>query len=206
MAGIDKTYVKSWEDYKIVRDWVESVGQVKDDFGNIFSPLDWLSEWEESDFKGTQELPIWNTPLYLDVWLIRHCPLPIIQSRLQEQYGEEYVEIKEGRSVYDHYVRPAASSQFKVYPPGYFPRGINRSRYYYIDIQEDSGDWMFDDEGEKWVNWKECRPWNTNTMTISGPITRRKFKRVIQKCGFPAGVKLMCYPNYGEFFEVVIKK
>ena len=51
MAGIDKTYVSTWEDYKAAYDWASSVGTVKDDFGNVFAPLDWIAEWEEAEFK-----------------------------------------------------------------------------------------------------------------------------------------------------------
>ena len=202
-------WMAEWEE----AEFKECIENQKERYRNYYAdPIhvqeakDALGQDWEPDKEGIGEMVLWNTPTYFDVWLIRYCPLDFIQERLKQQYASSYLELKERRSEYDLYTRPAASSHFKISPAGYFLRGINRSRNFYIDIQEESGDWMFDDEGEKWVNWKECRPWNTNTMTISGPITRRKFKRVIQKCGFPAGTKLICYPNYGESFEVVIKK
>ena len=55
MAGIDKTYVTCWEDYKAAYDWALSVGTVTDDFGNIFAPFDWMAEWEEAEFKESIE-------------------------------------------------------------------------------------------------------------------------------------------------------
>ena len=240
MAGIDKTYVTNWTDYKEAYDWAKSVGTVTDDFGNIFAPLDWMAEYEEAEFKesieaqkeryrnyykdpkhvqeakdalgndwepepeGKGELVLWNTPTYFDVWLIRYCPIDFIQERLRQQYGSSYIEIKERRSEYDHYVRPAASSHFKILPLGSFPRIRQRDLRLHVQIKDT--DWMYSEETGKWHHWLECREWNTNTETIKGPITRRKFKRYIKKCGFPAGVRLRCYSSYGHFFEVVIKK
>lgn len=240
MAGIDKTYVTCWEDYKAVYDWALQVGTVKDDFGNVFAPLDWMAEYEEPEFKesieaqkeryrnyyadpkhlqeakdvlgqdwepepeGTGELVLWNTPTYFDVWLIRNCPIDFIQDRLRQQYGKSYIEIKERRSEYDLYTRPAASKHFKVLPLSSFPR--IRARNLWLYIQSENSDWMYDDEMGEWSHWLECRQWNTNTMDAKGPITRRKLKRIISKCGFPAGVKLRVCSNYGHVFEVVIKK
>lgn len=40
MAGIDKTYVKSWQDYCEIVDWCNSVGEVTDDYGKTFRPID----------------------------------------------------------------------------------------------------------------------------------------------------------------------
>ena len=240
MAGIDKTYVTCWEDYKAVYDWASSGGTVTDDFGGVFAPLDWMAEWEEAEFKesieaqreryrnyykdpkhvqeaksalgenwepdkeGKGELVLWNTPTYFDIWLIRYCPIDFIQGRLKQQYASSYIEIKERRSEYDHYVRPAASSHFKILPLGSFPR--IRQRNLRLGVQVEDTDWMYSDETGEWHHWLECREWNTNTETIRGPFTRRKFKRYIKKCGFPAGVRLRVYSNYGHFFEVVIKK
>ena len=240
MAGIDRTYVTCWEDYKAAYDWASSVGTVKDDFGNVFAPLDWIAEWEEAEFKecieaqkeryrnyytdpthvqeaksalgqdwepdkeGKAEIVLWNTPTYFDVWLIRNCPLEFIQDRLRQQYGKSYTKIKERRSEYDLYTRPAASKHFKVLPLSSFPR--IRARNLWLYIQSEGSDWMYDDEMKLWSHWLECRQWNTNTMDAKGPITRRKLKRIISKCGFPAGVKLRVCSNYGASFEVVIKK
>ena len=240
MAGIDKTYVTCLEDYVEVKDWASSVGTVTDDFGNTFSPLDWMAEYEETEFNESiksqrnwwidfyedpthlqkakeslgqdwefkseevGELVLWNTPTYFDIWLIRNCPIDFIQKRLQFQYSDSYEEIKERRSEYDLYVRPAASKHFKVLPLSSFPR--IRARNLWLYIQSEGSDWMYDDEMKLWSHWLECRQWNTNTMDAKGPITRRKLKRIISKCGFPAGVKLRVCSNYGHVFEVVIKK
>ena len=55
MAGIDKTYIKSWEQYAELRDFFLSCGKVTDDYGNVFEPIDYLWEQEETEFKETIE-------------------------------------------------------------------------------------------------------------------------------------------------------
>ena len=50
MAGIDKTYVKSWQDYCEIVDWCNSVGEVTDDYGKTFRPIDWVYQYKESEF------------------------------------------------------------------------------------------------------------------------------------------------------------
>ena len=38
MANINKTFVKSYKDYKEVLDWCKSIGIVTDDYGNKIQP------------------------------------------------------------------------------------------------------------------------------------------------------------------------
>ena len=38
MAAIDKTYIKSWDQYVELRDFFTSCGEVTDDYGNVFEP------------------------------------------------------------------------------------------------------------------------------------------------------------------------
>lgn len=55
MAAIDKTYIKSWNQYSELREFFTSCGEVTDDYGNIFQPIDYLWKREETDFKETVE-------------------------------------------------------------------------------------------------------------------------------------------------------
>ena len=246
MAGIDKTYVTNWEDYKAAYDWVSQVGRVKDDFGNIFYPLDWMAEYTEFEFReciesqkkryreyyadpihvqeakdvlgqdwepnpeGAGELVLWNTPTYFDIWLIRNCPIDFIQDRLKQQYASDYDEIKERRSVYDNYVKPAAGSHFKIALSGLggkveasFPRV--RAKWYHFQVLN-SSDWYYSDETKEWHHWLECREWNTNTADIRGCLTKRKLKRIILKWGFPAGTILRVYSSHGHLFQILVKR
>lgn len=55
MAAIDKTYIKSWDQYSELREFFTSCGEVTDDYGNIFNPIDYLWKRDESEFKETIE-------------------------------------------------------------------------------------------------------------------------------------------------------
>ena len=235
MAGIDKTYVRSWEDYVKIRDWVKSVGEVKDDFGNIFSPLDWMIWYEEIEFKeaienqrkryisyysdsrhiqeakecrgedwepkpeSVGELMLWNTPTFFDIWLIRECPISFIQDRLYQQYGTSYTELKERKSVYDLYVRPAASFHFKLSPRVFSKRKcwweIKATDFYY---NRDQG---------KWYHWLECREFTDDSFSFRGYLGKRKLARELKKWGFPAGTKIeIINMEEGTYVWLVIKK
>ena len=100
MAGIDKTYITSYDDYKKVIDWCKgksfklSNGQVIYPSNFIYYPDITKEEWDENEKMFKQEYPdgqydkiLWNTPIYFDIWLIRNCPFDFIQNRLKEQYG-----------------------------------------------------------------------------------------------------------------------
>lgn len=240
MAGIDKTFVKTWKDYSQIKTWVESVGQVKDDFGNIFSPIDWFSEYTKKEFDGiisrqreryknyysipenvqrekdiwgeswepnpeeAGEVFIWNTPTFLDIWLIRNCPLEIIQKRLRQQYSSSYNEIKERKSEYDTYKRSAASFHFKITRVLSFPRIRSRNLKLYFQCHE--LDWDFNTEDGKWYNILECKDCDFGTPYILGPVTKKKLARLIKKWGLPAGINLVAYSNYGHHFEFQIKR
>lgn len=85
MASIDKTYV-NWEEYKQVREFFtkEIKAQIKKDLGFSFT------YWKQpKKFEG--EVPIWNTPTIVDMWLAKNCPLKCIQDRLHEQYPENWI-------------------------------------------------------------------------------------------------------------------
>lgn len=129
MSAIDKTYVKTFEEYKEVLDWAKIVGN----FQLTYRPVDWdpdragtftvnlfdwiaypnmTEDWWNTDLKqwldchpGQKEKDfpghlLWNTPAELDEWLMLNCPLEVIQSRLNEQYDSEYRQaVKDGKIV-----------------------------------------------------------------------------------------------------------
>ena len=96
MAGIDKTYVKSYKDYIEVLDWCKNIGIVIDDYGNKIQPYLWLynPNLTENDFnkdKNNKQYIIWNTTLIQDLYIIRYCPCKVIQKRMKEVYSIDYI-------------------------------------------------------------------------------------------------------------------
>lgn len=99
MSGIDKTYTKSYKDYKEVLDWCKNIDIVTDDYGNKIQPYLWLynSNLTENDFSkdengNNKKYIIWNTTLIQDLYLIRHCPCKIVQKRMREVYSSDYID------------------------------------------------------------------------------------------------------------------
>lgn len=164
MACIDKTYFKSYEQYKEVSDWCHQQGTIIDDYGNKFTLTDYLprkskfnyetgnfddlgeydeayiNEAFESQIKEGREpsLMLWNTGSLFDVYLIRHCPVGFVQERLKEQYCDEYDEILKHEYVYDRYERNGLDNpHFKLeYSYGNVPlRHVPRFLdYWYINV------------------------------------------------------------------------
>ena len=141
MAGIDKTYISSYEDYKKIIDWCKGKSFTLKD-GSVIIPSNYIyspditeEQWNvdkkayEDKYKGwTYERVLWNTPTYFDIWLIRNCPFDFIQERLKEQYGGSwskaafteyndtslYEQIKNGTSIFDTYQRNGLGWKSKV--------------------------------------------------------------------------------------------
>lgn len=247
MAGIDKTFVSSWKDYKEIRDWALSVGTVDDDYENRITPINWFyypdlteekfndgqtREWERAkkrysekdgkkyyqyyinrygeDFINNPELffevVIWNTSELFDIWLMRHCPLKIIQNRLKEQYGEKYIkEVLEKRTRFDTFVReynfrPHFKIE-KILDDKYSGDDIkwwvepveetnSESPYFEnpLSYYEVEGSWHF--EFEAYLSPKNTE-WTSNICcSIHGKLSEGKIYRILRKWGLPSGVKL----------------
>lgn len=255
MAGIDKTYVKTYEQYKIVRDWC------KDKFitsknGNKIQAIDFLydkdmseeyfNQWRnniiqsnirnynmsEEEAETHVEIPIWNTPLYFDVWLIKNCPIDFIQERLKVQYGKTFYKIKENTSIYDKYKRNGLGKHFhyKV-----IKRPIIHPRYHfnyydhwdnYKDYKEKKKPWwdieIFDinpntnkrvywwvnTEDNYWTNNLEAQPFDTSLMMVKKKnMNIHKIIRMIKQWDLPEGTQVQINNRYFCYGWVInIKK
>lgn len=98
MANIDKTYAKSYKEYKEVLDWCKSIGIVTDDYGNKIQPYLWLfynnltkNDFDKDKNRNDKQCIIWNTSIIQDLYL-RHRPYKIVQKRMREAYSSEYIE------------------------------------------------------------------------------------------------------------------
>ena len=99
MANIDKTFVKSYKDYKEVLNWCKSIGTVTDDYGNKIQPYLWLfcnnltkNDFGKDEYGNNKKYIIWNTTLIQDLYLIRHCPCKVVQKRMREVYSPDYIK------------------------------------------------------------------------------------------------------------------
>lgn len=172
MAAIDKTYVNNWKDYCEIVDWCK-----KNKFtcpnGTVirFYPY----EWEEHHFENGNEYPVLNTSQTQDYFLIKYCPIQVVQNRMKEVYDEdEYMSILNGTSEFDKFVRPPKVDHIKlIKKPYYYEPDKYYSKTYgswtrdsfEIDV-ELPDDWTgyawYNDDSQQWVLPYELGTWNCN--------------------------------------------
>ncbi len=224
MAAIDKTYVTNWNDYVEIRDWCIAQGSVTDDYGNHFSPIDFLIEYEEKDFENINERPIWNTPTYFDIYLIRNCPIELIQKRLKEQYGggwsktafnenndnNLYYQIKNRTSPYDTYKRNGTKGnlKFSIIKKSYFNRFKDDDLTWFITVYEP--DMNYNSEDNAWYSHYECKEWSSNAAYMRGSLSKSKLRRLLNRWNFPDGTIIRFCGDWHRYiqkeFEVRVTK
>lgn len=187
MAAIDKTYVNNWEDYCKIIDWCKNNSFTCPN-GTIirFYPY----KWEKHNFKDGWERPILNTSYTEDYFLIKYCPIKVIQDRMKEVYDEEeYNSILNGTSEFDKFVRPTKVNHIKlIKKPHYYRPAKYFSRYskkwildkYTVDIDL-PGEWgkypSYNENDQQWL-----LPNELGIGTISSPDLKCKsWKALIRK-------------------------
>lgn len=225
MAAIDKTYIKTYNQYKEVYDWCKDIVVT---FNNkiSFKPSDFICEYTEDDFNQLPEngeLVLWNTPYYMDKWLIRNCPIVFIQKRLKEQYGNDYEDIKNGNC--EMYERNGLGKDihFKVIKK---PHVYHRFSFIYIDrqnqlrvykenrkglweisIEDEDNYWCYNKEYDYWTNITEGFPFDSHTCTIKKKnLNIKSIYRYFRKWNLPAGIKITIDNIWFDFgWELITK-
>lgn len=195
-ACIDKTYL-SYKDYLTLKDWCK---QTKLIYANNKegSPMDFLLLYNEP-YEG--EAPVWNTSESFDRWLYFNCPLPFIQERLKEQYGnpDEYFN----KSI----IKLESGTRYiQLTKPKFKWRGACT-----IDI---CFDWDFlyyyNKSDNNWYDYGELlSPYDNLFIGYAHikNITKRKLNRLIKKWKLPIGTILNISNIYlGSDYKIKIIK
>lgn len=250
MAGIDKTYISDYEQYKEVRDWCKDKKVVLKN-GLSFNADDFLydkdmseesfNEWKEEVIQNSMkmynesyedaekhfEIPLWNTPTYFDIWLIRNCPIDFIQDRLKVQYGESYNQIKNYTSSYDTYKRNGLGKNFHykiIKKPNWKPRfnfiytdragnkivyKEKRKPWWFVELTDLSGNiftWDANEDYNYWTNGDEALPYTSNMMDIKKKnLNIHNIIRMIKHWDLPANTRVKVvnrYFNYGWIIDI----
>ena len=184
MAGIDKTYVKTWQEYQDLVNWLEQ-NQFKCPNGDIIEIPHY--GWSKEDFDGERERPVLNTTQEEDYFLIKYCPLKFVQDRMKEVYDEEYYNsVKNGTSPYDTFTKEGRLGDGKVKLQKIRGRG-KKSKYLYWTDSSSYG-LRFSEETNKWLWPYELGNWNTSTADKCHSI--KALIRQIRKWQLPKGTGL----------------
>ena len=212
MAGIDKTYTSSWGEYQSLVEWCRGKSFTLKN-GDIIYPREYIYQWSKEDFDGKKELPIWNTTTYLDIWLIRNCPLKFIQDRLKEQYSEGwskmaftdyneddmYYKILTYTSPYDvnwrildcshkFYVKYKVNNKFK-----------DDNLYWWVTILNDG--WWYNEKHNMWYHNEDALPIDSNYAHFRGNISKRKLARLIKHWDLPKGTQIQFEGDYKRYIQ-----
>lgn len=203
MAAIDKIYITSIEQYREYKKWCDSVPYQHDSIGNLWHPSEFMYPGTEREYiiglRHNKEIALCNNPDYVDVFLIRNCPIEFIQNRLKEQYGDEYNHILNYTSMYDTY-KPTISTKFKIVTK---PSVNYRIGYWSVEV-ESMGTYL------RYSEKKHC--WKTNFdlcycdsyYVHYKHIDLRKIRRLIKKWGLPVGTTVhFIGPCVGQDYIIV---
>ena len=225
MAAIDKTYYRTYSEYKEVRDWCASFGIVQDKYGNRFNPLDFLYDWNmtEKEFEEKKKefiarnpgrpfyQVLWNTPTYFDIWLIRNCNIPLIVETLELQYNQEFIEkAKLGALDCDTYQRNGLGKRARVTILKR-PDFNYRTRFWHIEVNGDiekDGYWSYAKDIREWNCTKSCKAsYGSSAYTYPGYLSLRALIRKIRSWNLPEGVEVEATGRYiGQEWRVKVRK
>lgn len=227
MAGIDKTYISSYEDYRKVINWCKDKSfKLKN--GKIIKPSDFIyypditreewNEWKEEYNKKYPnykfELVLWNTPTYLDVWLIRNCPIDFIQERLKEQYSggwsktaftdhnesNLYDQIKNYTSIYDTYQRNGLGKNAKIIIKQYGFPIRDKKCFWWIEVNNpwsaftkkrlflgNKDTYWYNENNNEWYTVNELMDYTSSCAHREGTLTVKNIVNLVKKWNFPKG-------------------
>lgn len=215
MAGIDKTYVDNWEDWKSICDWMKSFkrelpnGTVVEGKNYLYYPDATKEEIEDWIKEVNGKIPVMNTSSTMDYFLIRECPLEVIQSNMKAVYSKEYYEdIKNGTSEYDKFVRPVGGKHIKMIKKPFYYKPEKQDGFVVdVEIPNASYSWYYYDHNY----WSMPYELIAGSCMSSADVYCKSHKALIRKIlkwNLPIGtkVKVSHFRWKGGECEYIVKK
>lgn len=203
MAGIDKTYTTSYVEYKKLKDWADK--QIVTFFDGYTQCIgDYVWSYDKNTFDG-REIPVMNTPEWLDMYLIQKCKLEFVLSRMKDVYAEDsynkakFVDFKKIPENYkkNRKVKITKTIGITKYPIHNKPYGGYRS--WWIQCKDD---FNYNDNTKVWSSWDTYYPTYSNTSHIK---SLKGVVRHFRKQYLPEGVVFTISGRYvGEEYTATI--
>lgn len=217
MAAIDKTYVTTKEEYLEIRNWMENFTKELPN-GMILYGGDFIYDVEDLDevFPCETGFPVMNTSTTMDYFLIKECPIKLVQDRMKSVYSEDYYNsVKNGTSDFDKFVRPEGGKHVKLIKK---PRRNFHYKWYNeyrkkrirdkftvdVILPDNVYSWYY----EEYDHWEipgelvHGRHFSSDATVKVGSV--KALKRVVRKWNLPVGTKVRFHAlrycgMYGEF-------
>ena len=206
MAGIDKMFLRKWEDYVEFKKWCEAQPQLIDKYGKKERITEYLYQYDEP---FTREMPVFMAPCYVDAYVIRNCPLEEMQKELKLHYGQSYEDIKAGKL----YIKPTTDSIYYIgrhvtmtkWPGKKYNRPVIGNLHIDIDVPDDLPYMWYNDSTN---TWDFCDEYVISDCVSSATWVRtiKALKRKIRKWRLPIGTVVKASGRYvGEDWEFIVK-
>lgn len=189
MAAIDKTYINNKKDYEDLKNWVSTQKTCTTPIGETFNIRDYMYKWDENSvlraLENGKEIPIWNTPVAVDKYLYKNCPLKFVQDRLKDQYGDPE-ELLTKSEDYEY-------GKCKVLK---FPKVFKDIEVEFKVMNEFYEYLVFSKPTNKWVEFEDV-------LSLSGQYTcglsMRKLRRLLKTWSIPKGYAVYARMYCGNY-------
>lgn len=220
MAGIDKTYVSNYQDWKEITDYMKNAeftcpnGIVLKGIDNLLYP-DMSKDEVESWLSERESIPVMSTSNSMDYFLIKNCHIKCVQDTMKVVYNEtHYNSILNGNSDYDTFVKPEVGKHVRITKK---PKYNNLSKYkrfgrYYkqhsYEIEFRYNDWFvaYNKEHDIFILPDELGE-GTDMCIKMNCKTLKSLIRKVRKLNIPIGTVVrftgMCI---GEDGEMIVTK
>lgn len=202
MAGIDKIYCSSYEEYKEFYDWAKTQFITFFD-GYKINVSNWIGEFEKEDFDNYGEIPITNSPTWLDAYLLQHCKSQFVLNRLNQVYSEDYVlKLKQVdfSKLPNDYKRKRKVIIEKIINTT-FPLNSEDNQNIWWRLSCDNDFW-YNDDTKKWVHREQMYPFNTTTAHLK---TIKSVVKHLRNQYLPKGVVFTLAGIYvGQVYKITI--
>ena len=210
MAAIDKTYVKTIEEYLEIKTWMENFTRTLPNgmvlhgsnfMYNIVNPYD--------VFPCETGYPVMNTSSTMDYFLIKECPIKLIQDRMKSVYSEDYYNsVKNGTSDFDTFVRPESGkhlklirkpirhSPYKLYSD-YLKKHVQDKYYVYVILPNGNYSWYYEDY-DHWAMEGELTCGNFSSDALLNVGSLKALTRVVKRWNLPVGSRV-CFHGLRHF-------
>lgn len=159
-------------------------------------------DWLDYVDKFFGEICLWNTPSWLDIFLIRNCPVSFIQDRLREQYKDSYDDILNKTGEFAERKAKVGHS-FKM-------QRVTVSKTIYVDVfvyDKNGNDLYYNKKARRWIDpFTTMASYDEYSVTLFS-AKRRTLKRWISKWNLESGsiVELRIVGDTENKLRIIIK-